>query len=592
MIQSFSEWQNTPDTPEDVPEISTTLKKPVKKIQSFSDWSGQAKPEKTFEPSVLRTIGHIAKGVATLPYQLIKPIFKPSEETKALEKDILPTPKNTYEKIAFALPNTLYKIPFRFFAPAFKNYADILSQNIVASKEFDKVGKGGSLTPEQIKELFPMTGATNLQAIGSAAEAGLAVYAPEFFAKGAMSHLDQPVKTALMQGFKRSLPAGLAFGTAQALSSGSKDPHEIAEIVAVNTLGAGLLGMAISGTIPISKEVRESLTKKIKDDYNLPDDAEVKIEQIYNESKDQGASEQQKIEKIAEEVRTTTPVSQEETKVLPSEGESVTELSKKSVNSLENETTGTKEKSLEYFREHPEEINKEPIRVRKVGEETHIEDGRHRLQVAKEMGVENLPVEDVTKNYPPETPESAKAKGDKLSRVYERVKTEHPELDETVKYESIRLKEEAEKATKLIEENPEEAFQKAMGFEESKDVTSTSINIALTEKALEKGEYKLASQLVKNRSLAQTRRGQEIVSEKASVTDNSAQKYMKELIAARLQKIGKKYLSKFTDRLTKQTPVERAMKVVSEEVKKARKVIKSRSMDIAEAQKLIDSLAC
>ena len=81
-----------------------------------------------------------------------------------------------------------------------------------------------------------------------------------------------------------------------------------------------------------------------------------------------------------------------------------------------------------------------------------------------------------------------------------------------------------------------------MGAEVSKDVTSTAVNIAMAEKALADGNTALFARLTKTRSLEQTRRGQEIVSERGSVSDNSTSKYVKELVASRLETLGKGYL--------------------------------------------------
>lgn len=76
----------------------------------------------------------------------------------------------------------------------------------------------------------------------------------------------------------------------------------------------------------------------------------------------------------------------------------VDELSRQTENSLANKMTGSREKSLEYFRENPSEITKESIKVREVDGKLVIEDGRHRLQIAKELGIEPK-IEDVTVVY-------------------------------------------------------------------------------------------------------------------------------------------------------------------------------------------------
>ena len=95
----------------------------------------------------------------------------------------------------------------------------------------------------------------------------------------------------------------------------------------------------------------------------------------------------------------------------------------------------------------------------------------------------------------------------------------------------------------MIAESKQKAFDVAMGKETLPDITSTAVNIAMSEKALADGDMRLYGRLVRNRSLEQTRRGQEIVSERGSVTDNSTARYVKELVASRLDALGKNYLS-------------------------------------------------
>ncbi len=177
------------------------------------------------------------------------------------------------------------------------------------------------------------------------------------------------------------------------------------------------------------------------------------------------------------------------------------------------------------------------------------------------------------------------------SRVFERLKTENSQLEGDLKYDTIKLNEEAKKSVELIKTDKEKAYRIAMGIEEAPDFLATTTNIAMAEKALLDGNNSLYSRLVKNRSLAQTRRGQEIVAEKGSVTDNSTAKYVKELISSRLDILGKRYLDNINLK-GKGTPKEKAIKAIDEGVKKAKEKIKSKEMDIKEAQSLIDKLAC
>lgn len=180
------------------------------------------------------------------------------------------------------------------------------------------------------------------------------------------------------------------------------------------------------------------------------------------------------------------------------------------------------------------------------------------------------------------------------SRVYDRLKAEHPDiLTDEAGYENIKLKEDAQRAVELLAKDKAQAYRIAMGAEASPDVTSTAVNIAMAEQALTEGNNSLYSQLVKNRSFEQTRRGQEIVAEKGSVTDNSTSRYVKELLQARLENAGKKYLDNLKELIGKKTSTkEKAQAKITAEVKIAKEKISNKELDMKEAQSLIDRLAC
>jgi hypothetical protein len=98
--------------------------------------------------------------------------------------------------------------------------------------------------------------------------------------------------------------------------------------------------------------------------------------------------------------------------------------------------------------------------------------------------------------------------------------------------------------------------------------------------------------LTKNRSLEQTRRGQEIVAEKGSVDDNSTSRYVKELFSLRLETLGKKYLFGLETKI-KNSNKKRAIEKIKKEVDSAKKQIEDfKRIDIKEAQSIIDRLTC
>ena len=139
-------------------------------------------------------------------------------------------------------------------------------------------------------------------------------------------------------------------------------------------------------------------------------------------------------------------------------------------------------------------------------------------------------------------------------------------------------------------EDKQKAFRIAMGAETLRDILSASTNIAMAEKALEEGNKELFSRLIVNRSMAQTRRGQEIVAEKGSVTDNSVSRYVKELIAQRLENVGKRYLTNLKE--GKISNKEHATKVIDRKVTKLEKEIKTKKLSVKTALELLSELEC
>lgn len=178
------------------------------------------------------------------------------------------------------------------------------------------------------------------------------------------------------------------------------------------------------------------------------------------------------------------------------------------------------------------------------------------------------------------------------SKVYERMKNENPELTGDVKYTPISLKEDVVRAGDILAKDRQEAFDIAMGKKTSPDVTSTSVNIVMAEKALQDGNVELFSRLTKKRSLDQTRRGQEIVSEKSSISDNSVSRYVRELIETRLNILGNSYLGKAVEFVTKKSPKQKATKIIDNEVVKLTTKINSRKLDVKTALDLLDKLKC
>lgn len=178
------------------------------------------------------------------------------------------------------------------------------------------------------------------------------------------------------------------------------------------------------------------------------------------------------------------------------------------------------------------------------------------------------------------------------SSVYKRLQNEIPEkYREDVSYSKQNLIANAKKAVDLVATDKNKAYQIGMGLKSAPEgQTSAAVNIALAAKALKDKNYSLYAELIKNRSLAQVRRGQEIVAERGSVTDNSTARYVKELISAKLDDLGNRY--SFDINTRKLSPKEKAIKIIDKEVDKYEKVVYSKRIDIREAQNILDKLIC
>ena len=221
-------------------------------------------------------------------------------------------------------------------------------------------------------------------------------------------------------------------------------------------------------------------------------------------------------------------------------------------------------------------------------------------QVAATPSQEPVEVAAETKQEVPATPveEASTPKSDTTftSRVFERIKEERPDLLQgELLIEKTNLQADLDRAADLIKKDLQKAYDIAMGKEQASDVLSTSVSIALSEKALQEGNYAMYAKLVKNRSLEQTRRGKEIAAEKGSVTDNSTARYVKDLLSIKLEALGDKYLSTIKDvegSKVKRSRKQKAVDIIDEEVNKLDKKIKAKKLDVKTALSLLDKLKC
>lgn len=270
-------------------------------------------------------------------------------------------------------------------------------------------------------------------------------------------------------------------------------------------------------------------------------------------------------------------------KITPEEATKVVAEVKKEIPATETAPAQPKAMSVKEWTESG--MPKAPERP-VVGSETRAAEVSKTGEVVKPIEVVKAP------ELIPETQIKKVADEQFNSKVYERMKNENPELTGDAKYTPISLKEDAARASDLLVKDRQEAFDIAMGKKASPDVTSTSVNIVMAEKALADGNVELFSRLTKKRSLDQTRRGQEIVSEKSSISDNSVSRYVRELIETRLNLLGNSYLGKAVEFATKQSPKQKATKIIDSEVAKLTTKINGKKLDVKTALDLLDKLKC
>lgn len=167
-----------------------------------------------------------------------------------------------------------------------------------------------------------------------------------------------------------------------------------------------------------------------------------------------------------------------------------------------------------------------------------------------------------------------------------------------VTYNKLNLQKDAENAMKLVEKDPEQAYRIAKGVESAPDgQTETAISIALANRAGEEKNFEMQADLESSRSLRQTRRGQEIVSERGRFTENSPHAFIQRVLDERLKRIGSNFITKNIDTIKAlkgkaDTAKTRAIAKIDEQVEKAITYTKKERAKIRSAQQVLDALTC
>lgn len=203
------------------------------------------------------TVGGIEKGI-------YEQFTRPSIDEQKVEAALGP-PKNPVEKY-IALP--IYKGILRALHPGLQPFAsDVAEIKAVTEKNgiYDQVLAGK--LPPSIMDEFAVLQKTNPQIVGDVAQAVLSAYAGGAAEGSAAKFASSPAARAIYEGAKTQGVIGTLFGVGQAASSGSKDPAEIAKIIATNGVVGGVLGGILSGALPVTHEAFMKASK-VKDYLN------------------------------------------------------------------------------------------------------------------------------------------------------------------------------------------------------------------------------------------------------------------------------------------------------------------------------------
>jgi hypothetical protein len=263
-------------------------------------------------------------------------------------------------------------------------------------------------------------------------------------------------------------------------------------------------------------------------------------------------------------------------------------LSKEATNSLENQKIGIKPSSLERAKTEIQAGNTPPVKIRILEDGTKfIEDGRNHLEAARQLGLKDYPIEDVTSKYiQPLAQEAGKVEikpreisvpreqlpigegAEKVSRLEARVtdslKKTSPEDIERLgltTYKEMNKIETIKAASEYVIKNPKEALDVLEGkIEPPKGILRNSIYVVMENAAAD--NVALARKLT---TLTATRMGQEL-SILTELNPDSPVKIMRDVI-----KIKESVVEKRTGKKVEQIQKETAQEIKTEIKKSASK---------------------
>lgn len=187
---------------------------------------------------------------------LKEPLIAPNEQQQQYEEKYFPEQPKGIIRTLTKPGQTAAKYITRFLAPALQS----LGNDIAEIKAINEKGgiadqiSSGKIPPEVLNE-FAVLQKTAPQIVGDVAQAVLSAYAGGAETGLLKTSVKQSLRQSLKQGLETGLATGELFGGAQAASSGSKNPLEIAGMIGTSGAAGGVLGLITSGAIPVSKEI-------------------------------------------------------------------------------------------------------------------------------------------------------------------------------------------------------------------------------------------------------------------------------------------------------------------------------------------------
>ena len=283
------------------------------------------------------------------------------------------------------------------------------------------------------------------------------------------------------------------------------------------------------------------------------------------------------------EAKTVTPIVKKEAKMeKPVVKEEV--VDRKVSDLVSHEGAPDKQQVVKYV----EEIKaggKPPLVVIKEGNKFGVEDGKHKLEAYKQLGITEVPtVEKVIKPKEVAVPREqlpvvSKEGVEKVSRLEARVTQSLDKTPQEVKdqlgstYTQMNKKENIQAASKYVIDKPDEAMAVLRGEKEApKGLLKNSIYVAMENQAV--GDTTLARKLA---SLQSTRAGQEL-SILTEIDPNSPVKAMRDIVNIREEAFKRRYGGKSTQDVSKK---------VVEDIKKRVKV-----PDKYDWNRFVESIAC